>query len=57
MPKKETTKKYTGWILLNDNKDPLVCDCHPSKRLSYVIYKRKNSQFANKYWKKITFEI
>jgi len=51
------TKKYTAWVLLNNNGTPFNCRCHPSKRLAYTIYKRKNPEFSDSFWKKITFEI
>lgn len=46
-------KQIKAYLLLDTKGKPLTCRCHPSGRLSYVLYKKKNEDFGDKYWQEI----
>ena len=44
-------------ILLDNKGNPMVCNCHPSKLDSYVVYKKMNKDFHRKRYCKLVINF
>lgn len=54
---KKQINKMTAWLLVDGKGIPMTCNCHPSKKISYVLYKTKNKNFDSSNHRKIIIHL